>query len=197
MRQKHWILWTCSLGCSASFQTSDGLRSHVLQVHMAEVSMDNIDTLVSLSSKLDLTRAEGKCPLCLSCDIKSSRLYMSHIGYHLEQLALFVLPRNHDYAEQETSMEDDSNSEQGVQVSEAGSEALPEPELEGLGRKRGLEEHEMATIDPAKFGDVADYSTPEIWPSTNKAIEQAAPPIIPQPDQTQSEGLNMDALVST
>lgn len=162
MRQKHWRVWTCSLGCSAGFQSSEGLRSHISEKHIAEVSPENIGTLVSLSSKADLTRAKGKCPLCLSCDIKNSRLY---VGIHLEQLALFVLPQNQEEEEQEISSEDDNNSEQGstfggvhVQESEAGSQAFPESELEGADGDHWLEEQTMnpetvvePTGEPASF----------------------------------------------
>lgn len=178
MRQKHWRVWDCSLGCSASFQSSDGLRSHVLQEHMAEVSTEDVDTLVFLSSKPDLTRAEGTCPLCLSCDIRSSRMYMSHVGNHLEQLSLFVLPRDQDDGEQESPMEDGSSYGQGSQVSEAGSEALPSGvELEGPGEKRGpglmydpamwlltRSGSESATsTNRASVDDAGTYNTPEEW----------------------------------
>lgn len=46
---------------------------------------------VESASREDLTRANGKCPLCCEYEIVSSRRYRSHVGHHLEQLALFVL----------------------------------------------------------------------------------------------------------
>lgn len=96
MLANHWKEWNCPLGCSASFQSSYDLRMHSLKKHIGLVSPENVDTLVALSSTAGLTMAEGRCSLCRSFDIKSSRMYASHVGHHLEQLALFVLPQTQE-----------------------------------------------------------------------------------------------------
>jgi hypothetical protein len=53
-------------------------------------------------SKDDLTQAKGKCPLCFEYEVASSTQYQSHVGHHLEQLALFVLPRAEEDEQQTT-----------------------------------------------------------------------------------------------
>lgn len=55
---------------------------------------------VDAGSRDDLTKANGKCPLCREYDIVSSHQYRSHVGHHLEQLALFVLPGAEEVEEQ-------------------------------------------------------------------------------------------------
>lgn len=55
---------------------------------------------VDAGSRDDLTKAYGKCPLCWEYEIVSSHQYRSHVGHHLEQLALFVLPRAEENEEQ-------------------------------------------------------------------------------------------------
>lgn len=55
---------------------------------------------VASGSRDDLTKANGKCPLCWEYDIASSHQYQSHVGHHLEQLALFVLPHAEEVEEQ-------------------------------------------------------------------------------------------------
>lgn len=55
---------------------------------------------VASGSRDDLRQANGKCPLCWEYDIASSHQYQSHVGHHLEQLALFVLPHAEEVEEQ-------------------------------------------------------------------------------------------------
>lgn len=57
---------------------------------------------MSISSRADADRAIGCCPLCREFEIKSHDQYLSHVGHHLEQLALFVQPSSSD-AKEETS----------------------------------------------------------------------------------------------
>jgi hypothetical protein len=47
---------------------------------------------MDLTHSLDALKAIGRCPLCHNYEITSIRRYMSHIGDHLERLALFALP---------------------------------------------------------------------------------------------------------
>lgn len=112
MLQEHWRIWTCPFGCRLNFQSSNELRSHTIEAHPRQISIKRLEDLVSLSSKADLTRAQGKCSLCLTFDINNSRMYESHVGNHLEQLALFALPQAHgDEYEQDDSTENDQDSD--------------------------------------------------------------------------------------
>lgn len=102
MLKAHWRTWTCPFGCALGFRTSKDCRCHVLEVHPTQASTAKVENLVALSSNTDPRCAEGKCPLCLTFDIKNSRMYESHVGRHLEQLSLFVLPQiDGDESEQE------------------------------------------------------------------------------------------------
>lgn len=92
MREEHWKTWTCQFGCEAKFTSVAGFRRHLATLHVADISEQNIDSIVSLSGSDEFTRAEGACPLCLQVEIKSHRQYHTHVGHHLEQLALFALP---------------------------------------------------------------------------------------------------------
>lgn len=140
MLKEHWRTWNCPFGCSLSFRNSDDARRHVLEVHPTEVSAGRVKDLVDLSSNADLRYAEGKCPLCLTFDIKGSRVYESHVGRHLEQLALLFLPHTFDDENDQDKdteynqfgdWEINSGEEQASDVvSDAGSEALPGPELQ-------------------------------------------------------------------
>lgn len=120
MFKAHWRTWTCPFGCALSFRTSIDFRCHALAVHPTQVSTGRVENLVALSSNSDPRCAEGKCPLCLAFDIKDSRMYESHVGKHLEQLSLFVLPQIDD---------DESEQDEGtvlLQVSDDESERQSE-----------------------------------------------------------------------
>jgi len=72
-----------------------------------------LNTLEILSSCLDLDEAKGWCPLCLDFEIKTDQQYYSHVGAHLEQLALFVLPQS---AEMDADNEEDEDGEDNGQL---------------------------------------------------------------------------------
>lgn len=107
MLKEHWRTWTCPFGCALSFRTSSDCRRHALAVHPTQASTGKVENLVVLSSNSDPRCAEGKCPLCLTFDIKNSRMYESHVGKHLEQLSLFVLPQiDGDESEQQSEQDE-------------------------------------------------------------------------------------------
>lgn len=124
MLKVHWKTWTCPFGCALSFRTSENCRRHAHEVHPTQVSTGKVENLVALSSNSDPKCAEGKCPLCLTFDIKDSRTYESHVGKHLEQLSLFVLPQiDGDESEQDEGtilpqLSDDESEQQSEQQSE-------------------------------------------------------------------------------
>lgn len=78
--------------------------------HGSETMPADVDS----GSRDDLTRANGNCPLCWDDEIMSSHQYQSHVGHHLEQLALFVLPGAEEQIkeeETETSQNESHNTE--------------------------------------------------------------------------------------
>lgn len=96
MLQDHWRAWICPFGCVGEYSSSSGLRDHLHQSHTAEFAGQDANAIVDLSSKANVSRAKGPCPLCHDFQITSSHQYQSHVGEHLEQLALFVLPTQDD-----------------------------------------------------------------------------------------------------
>lgn len=105
MFQEHWWEWACPFGCNNNFFSASGLRQHLGSVHAANVSTRSIDSIISHSIKPDLVQCQGICPLCNEVDIGSCRQYQSHVGHHLEQLALSVLPASNEEAGGETGEE--------------------------------------------------------------------------------------------
>lgn len=97
MDQEHWRHWSCPVGCSTTFDDFRALHIHLKRSHELEHSPDTMYAEFGMSSRVDHGKAEGICPLCQDFTIKTVRQYRSHVGHHLEQLALFALPNTLEY----------------------------------------------------------------------------------------------------
>ena len=79
---------------------------------------------IQASSARDSSKACGPCPLCYEVQLGSEREYSSHVGKHLENLALFALPRVDD----DYSTGDESTDEEDEDVAlESDGENIDEP----------------------------------------------------------------------
>lgn len=82
-------------------------------MHPDDMTPNRHDTLERICSQADIKKAFGPCPLCLVVEIKSTKQYCDHIGHHLEQLALFALPRT-DIDGTEGKNKSDVEKDEGV-----------------------------------------------------------------------------------
>lgn len=116
MVQEHWRTWTCPLECVERFTTSSTFSEHMSQIHGSPITSPEAIS----GSREDLAQAKGKCPLCWEHEIVNSHQYRSHVGHHLEQLALFVLPRAEEVEEQieEEEVEGQGEEEQSEEQTE-------------------------------------------------------------------------------
>ncbi|ETS86233.1 hypothetical protein PFICI_00061 [Pestalotiopsis fici W106-1] len=92
MNQDHWKMWYCLFGCLRIFPTRETWREHYTSTHRKEVTEQELKILEEESIHQSLDKSVGNCPFCMSVDIEGPRQYSSHIGHHLELLALFSLP---------------------------------------------------------------------------------------------------------
>lgn len=108
----HLKIWKCNLGCNQKFSSENGMRDHFAEVHGFK---DHTDAhLLALSIQVQHeTPRQLSCPFCHD-KIGSLRRYHKHVARHLEQLALFAIPR--DSLEDEdidNDVEDDGSERQG------------------------------------------------------------------------------------
>ncbi|KAG6363886.1 hypothetical protein INS49_008989 [Diaporthe citri] len=82
--------------------------------------------------------AQGACPLCWEYEIVSSHQYEAHVGNHLEQLALFVLPGAEEAEKEEDSESEYQQSKNEKQVS--GKDQM-KPD-QGYGYRENVDEEE-------------------------------------------------------
>lgn len=149
MFDEHWRKWACPFGCAGSLTSSSDFRQHLTKIHGTDISEEKLRSFVPLASQANLTQSEGMCPLCHKFEIKANRRahsYESHVGHHLEQLALFVLPfqdDDDDDDDNEESEDDDNNDSDGRETEgEEGDSPGPETTEEHATRlKRAARDH--------------------------------------------------------
>ena len=102
----HRSRWICSL-CSADIISSDGLKNHVKQQHQGLVSSPQLSAFVGQSRRPVDCVKPSECPFCddswAQADsnhtsreevlVVSLDQFRQHLGKHLQQVALFSLPR--------------------------------------------------------------------------------------------------------
>lgn len=94
----HLTQITCCF-CDNSYRESKQLESHLQEAHREAAHMP-LDDLVRACIKTEVPDAFTNCPLCHDWRVEPSTAdsslrerYRKHVGRHLEQLALFSLPR--------------------------------------------------------------------------------------------------------
>ncbi|KAI5793544.1 ankyrin repeat-containing domain protein [Pyronema domesticum] len=121
--------WLCSQ-CNSSFPKSDSFRKHLEKEHHKRMATDQIDVMVERGSRA--TEHMQKYPLCQTklnpCQLRS------HLGRHMEQIALFILP---GASEEDEEIEQDPDSDDEIAFEEI--------------RNAGYEGETIGVIDLVKF----------------------------------------------
>lgn len=136
MLEEHWRVWTCPFGYASSLTCSSDIRRHLTEMHGTDASEDETHYIISLDTQFDLKQSEGMCPLCQNFEMKSDsrgHSYETHVGHHLEQLALFILPHQDDNDEA-GDLDNDKTLFQRVRSLEDTSSKRVGPHSLGLGR---------------------------------------------------------------
>ncbi|KAH0545417.1 hypothetical protein FGG08_000558 [Glutinoglossum americanum] len=132
--QAHRRDWCCSI-CETRFHSAGAFENHMRQLHSASFVESQLSAIISLGeTPVDKILATD-CPFCDDWDtvlkgrmaltdpeISTERLVVTpeqfrrHVGRHMEQLALFVLPRNYyddegmDFGSDAVAVHDNSDS---------------------------------------------------------------------------------------
>jgi hypothetical protein len=106
--QCHRGLWHCDF-CAAEFSSATTFQKHILNQHTQHVSSDQLDALTEASKRHVDRIAALDCPLCNEWEVTLRKAnpsisaedmvvvtpaqFRHHLGSHMQQLALFALPR--------------------------------------------------------------------------------------------------------
>jgi len=114
--QHHWKSWTCVFGCDGAYASASDLRVHINTCHIRDVSVEQLEAVVVVGERPISEDTATSCPIC-SQSTAGLRQYARHVGRHLEQLALFALPR----LDQDDSDSDEGSDSDGAALSKSGS----------------------------------------------------------------------------
>ncbi|KAI0404130.1 hypothetical protein F4802DRAFT_569018 [Xylaria palmicola] len=117
MMETHWRLWKCLCGHPQAFHEVSALHDHVKAMHPDSLTLHRPGTFEHMCSQPDLSKSVGPCPLCVEKPIGFATQYISHVGHHLEQLALFALPHitgDSDEAEGQRRAVEENKLDQGL-----------------------------------------------------------------------------------
>jgi hypothetical protein len=103
-RQFHRREWFCTRCPYTSAEKANFI--HHLDDKHADTSKEQRQDMANQSRPSTLAQ---KCPLCPRSPISSSSRFQQHLARHLQQLALFVLPRREPDDEESQAREEDSN----------------------------------------------------------------------------------------
>lgn len=98
--------WACS-SCSFKTPTSEAYCEHLQVTHNLSLSDDQYQIATRSAEVREPQHIElQNCPLCLEVPGKSRRNFVTHVGKHMESIALAALPRD----EESTDSESDTSS---------------------------------------------------------------------------------------
>ncbi|KAK4691720.1 hypothetical protein P7C71_g5341, partial [Lecanoromycetidae sp. Uapishka_2] len=95
-------IWTCN-DCAAEFREKAAYREHAYGNHGNVLMRNQLEALINSSEKQVGVSEDNSCPFCSEKPGTKSRAFAMHVGRHMEEVALAVLPRD-------SGLEDDQGS---------------------------------------------------------------------------------------
>ncbi|KAI9888340.1 MAG: hypothetical protein M1814_000571 [Vezdaea aestivalis] len=151
--ENHRKEWECDY-CLERFPSSKEFGGHMNQTHTEKFVSNQLDALTERAERLPSRIAAADCPLCDYDTILGDKLrpsnpeivrpsqrlikpeqFRSHLGRHLEQIALFVLPSNEIFA-----ADDDIETSGGRGAASVLSGDVGSPEASDSGSEQEFEE---------------------------------------------------------
>ena len=106
--QMHRRQWVCR-SCDESFRSRHLIEIHMREIHPRDFTEKQLPVLLDLCERSVDSNELTDCPLCETLvSLRGAEDLQGHLGWHLEQLALFLLTAN-DSEETSLSPEVDSN----------------------------------------------------------------------------------------
>lgn len=168
--------WFCS-SCIEAFPTKARLREHLRHSHsdiFTETQPTAIDRVVDRCERaIDSVQP---CPLCVGK--YTPQKLQSHLARHMQQLALFALPRTAGFDEEGESV--------GAQASIPDEDGSEESLVDGTGRDQGYSELDLLPDpDPDSVDDVfAIDEIPDVQNETWGYLKAPEPAVIKEEDKT-------------
>lgn len=127
--QHHRRWFSCNGHCERVFPSADLLVAHMKDTSSGKIVDTQVPMLIRMSTVPIDRSAESSCPLCLSV-IAGSNQFRKHLGRHMEEIALFALPKSYAGSEDST---DPGSPDTDI---EEMTEHIDEPRLDATERGR-------------------------------------------------------------
>ncbi|RDL42221.1 uncharacterized protein BP5553_02200 [Venustampulla echinocandica] len=174
--QDHRKEWKCYFCSHSSFTSSGDYKSHLKHRHSSSFFEDQIPVLLGMSQRPAITASPADCPFCDDWETRlrkinlhipasetlvvTSNQFKHHVGAHMEQLALFAIPRG--YTEEGSA---DSNIAEARVDSEKSSliDNVHQWDVEEPGKSRESSATEADIPRLPTLQDVLSNSAPDPW----------------------------------
>ena len=159
--------------CHEALDTEAAFRTHLSSFHTDYLNEKQLIAAVSAArSTMQNPIGDEKCPLCLKAEWTSVRAFTTHVGRHMEEIALASLPKDEDT---DSEHEDKPQLRQTLEGSRIdGSNSSPSPfEVNGKG---------------AYTTSAGEDANSNVAPTSNPSVpqnQQQIPPPEPMPGAGQ------------
>jgi hypothetical protein len=106
----HRNYWECPRDCSELLFNTNDFESHMLDLHKSQLTQEQIGYLTKALSKQQDGRHKTNCRLCGEEYLVNESL-CRHLGGEMEEIALSVMPRPHDFWDGSEGSSDTDTSE--------------------------------------------------------------------------------------
>lgn len=112
LHQRSWICWN---GCEPKFKSPQLLRNHILHYHPGTLTESQLPVLLDMCERAADPDEKDSCSLCgQEMNLIALRL---HVASHLEDIALFALPRESDQYDTDADGKNDSPDNDNFYIS--------------------------------------------------------------------------------
>ncbi|KAF7503396.1 hypothetical protein GJ744_003918 [Endocarpon pusillum] len=139
----HRTYWECPRGCLEPFLNSSDFKAHLIGQHQTQLTQDQLETLTKALANQQDGRHKASCELCGKVYPVNEGL-RRHLGGEMEEIALFVMPRPHDFWDgSDGSSDTDASDGTGSITEVAKLDASSRVEVEEL----------LACLTPTRTGE--------------------------------------------
>jgi hypothetical protein len=119
----HRVYWECPR-CSLPLSSKHDFKLHTVHSHQTQLTQEQIESLAKGMSKQQDGRHQTNCGLC-GAEFLVNETLRRHLAGEMEEIALFVMPRQYDFW-------DGSDGSSDTDTSDSTDELVEEPTSSGL-----------------------------------------------------------------
>ncbi|KAG8527363.1 uncharacterized protein KY384_007515 [Bacidia gigantensis] len=123
-------IWVCN-DCAKEFDQRSLMLEHTYGSHGNVLMRNQLEALVNAAERSVGPAGNNGCPFCLETPATKPRGWAMHVGRHMEEIALAVLPRDFKFEEDKDSFSEHSVVSDGEERQDS---EVPETEKKGIMR---------------------------------------------------------------